>query len=360
VYSLKSSSLLDFRPKAPAEEANFKARFAIQDIPSDNGLRKILDGVEARSMRQVFGHIFTYLDEHDVLDAYRFGDDHLVVSMDGVHHYASKEVKCPHCLEQHHRDGTVTYSHSLLSAALVCPGKSEVFVIDNEPIVRQDGRTKNDCERSAAKRLFASLSETGASKSIVYVLDALYGCAPIVQQIAEGSPIWKYVIIVKEGSHKHLLAQFDRRNEAGRVKTNLVWLNYRPRKGEPVSFSWMTNLEVTAATVMATTRMGRSRWKIENEVFNTLKHQQYNFSHSFGHGQQHLATNFAYLMMLAFTIDQLHQYGSRVFRSIWRGLRTKKAVWDAIRTVFKMVRATSIDDLCHKVLSIYRLRMIRV
>ena len=389
VYSLKSSSLLDFRPKAPAEEANLRACFGIENIPSDNGLRKILDAVPASSMRQVSRRIFTYLDEYDLLDAYRFGDDHLVVSIDGVHHYAFKKVKCPHCLEQHHRDGTVRYRHSLLSAALVCPGKSEDFVIDNEPIVRQDGTTKNDCERSAAKRLFASLSDICISKSIFYVLDALYVCAPIVKQITQSSPTWQYVINVKEGSHQHLLAEFDRRKEAGRVKwkklrrkdgtyetgyttdleinasnrgvkTNLVWLNYRPKKGEPVSFSWMTNLEVTAATVMAITRIGRSRWKIENEVFNSLKNQQYNFSHNFGHGQQHLATNFAYPMMRAFTIDQLLQYGSLVFRSIWRGLKTKKAVWDAIRTVFKMVTATSIDDLCHKVLSIYQLQMIRV
>ena len=127
-----------------------------------------------------------------------------------------------------------------------------------------------------------------------------------------------------------------------------------------VTFSWMTNMTVDADTVMAITQIGRSRWKIENEVFNTLKNQDYNFNHNFGHGQQHLATNFAYLMMLAFTIDQLRQYGSRLFRSIWKGLKTKKAAWDAIRTVFKMVTCESVDDLCHKLLDIYALRMIRV
>ncbi len=144
------------------------------------------------------------------------------------------------------------------------------------------------------------------------------------------------------------------------VKTKLVYAVLRDKKGKETTFSFITDLAVTALTVMDIVAMGRSRWKIENEVFNTLKNQQYNFEHNFGHGKAQLTTNFAYLMLLAFTIDQIRQYESRLFRSIWKGLKTKKASWDAIRAVFKMVMAESIDDLCRKVLSIYELRMIRV
>ena len=389
VYSLKSSSLLDFRPKAPAEEKNLKQCFGIDKIPSDSGLKKLLDRIDSQQVRNVFPKVLRYLNQHQVLDRYRFHDNLLTVSIDGVHHYSSKNISCPCCLERKHRDGTTTYSHSMLSAALVHAKRAEVFVVDNEPIVKQDGATKNDCERNAATRLFGSLLATLGSESVVYALDALYGCAPIIKLITTCSPTWRYVINAKPTGHKHLFAQFDEEHDQGRikwrkirrkdgtydigyatnlelnasnreVKTNLVVLNYRPKKGETITFSWMTNLEVTADTVMSITEIGRSRWKIENEVFNTLKNQDYNFNHNFGHGQQHLATNFAYLMMLAFTIDQLRQYGSRLFRSIWKGLKTKKAVWDAIRTVFKMVISESIDDLCRKVLSIYELRMIRV
>jgi len=389
VYSLKASSLLDFRPKAPAEEANLKQCFGISKIPSDSGLKKLLDGIDSQQLRNVFKRVLPYLQEHEVLDKYRFHGDYIGISIDGVHHYSSKKISCPCCLERKHRDGTTTYSHSMLSAALVHPDHAEVFVLDNEPIVKQDGDNKNDCERNAADRLFASLKSTIGDESVVYALDALYGCAPIIKLITASSPKWRYVINAKPTGHKHLFAQFDECNEKGEVKwrklrrkdgtyeigyvselelnasnkdvkTNMVLLNYRPKGGKVITFSWMTNLDVNAATVMAITKIGRSRWKIENEVFNTLKNQDYNFNHNFGHGQQYLATNFAYLMMLAFTIDQLRQYGSRIFRSIWKGLKTKKATWDAIRTVFKMVTARSIDELCHKLLSIYALRMIRV
>jgi hypothetical protein len=389
VYSLKSSSLLDFRPKAPAEESNLRACFDISKIPSDNGLRKILDKVDSAAMREVFGRVINYLGDHEVLDDYQFLDGSLIVSIDGVHHYSSKSVKCDCCLERHHRDGTITYSHSMLSAAIVCPGKAEVFIADNEPIVKQDGSKKNDCECNAAKRLLARMKKVYRSKSIIYAMDAFYGCAPIIKLIKKSSPYWKYVINCKEDGNKHVFAQFDEADQQGRViwrklrrkdgtyevgflnnvalnashsdiRTNVLYLNFRNKKGEITTFSWVTDIEITSANVMDIVAVGRSRWKIENEVFNTLKNQQYNFEHNFGHGTEHLATNFAYLMMLAFTIDQIRQYGSRVFRSIWKGLKTKKATWDAIRTVFKMFTAESMDDLCHKVMTIYQLRMIRV
>jgi len=51
-------------------------------------------------------------------------------------------------------------------------------------------------------------------------------------------------------------------------------------------------------------RAGRARWKIENEAFNTLKNQGYQFEHNFGHGQQQLSVVLALLMMLAFLVDQ--------------------------------------------------------
>ena len=36
-------------------------------------------------------------------------------------------------------------------------------------------------------------------------------------------------------------------------------------------------------------KAGRSRWKIENETFNTLKNLGYHFEHNYGHGEDHLA-----------------------------------------------------------------------
>jgi hypothetical protein len=52
-------------------------------------------------------------------------------------------------------------------------------------------------------------------------------------------------------------------------------------------------------------RIGRCRWKIENETFNTLKNQGYHIKHKFGHGEKHLSFNFSLLNLLAFFMHQI-------------------------------------------------------
>lgn len=389
MYSLKSASLFSFRPKTEAEEGNLKSIYGINQIPSDNGLRKLLDGVDSSKIGSIFGRIFEYLKEEKVLDDYRYFDGHIIASIDGVEHYCSKKINCKHCMSRQHRDGSISYYHSMLSAAIVCPGKSAVFIMENEPMINQDGAKKNDCERNAAHRLLDRMSSVYSSEPIVYVMDGLYACAPILRLITEASSAWKYVINCKENGNKYLFEQFDQLNDNGQVqwktvrrkegryevgyvsnlsinksnkevKTNMVYVNFRNKKGVEKVFSWITNIEPTKKNVMQIVEIGRSRWKIENEVFNTLKNQEYNFEHNFGHGQNYLATNFAFLMMLAFTIDQIQQYGSRVFKSIWSGLKTKIALWDAVRVIFKMVPCKSMMELHNKALEIYQLQLLRI
>ncbi|MBK8536615.1 MAG: hypothetical protein IPL59_16670 [Candidatus Competibacteraceae bacterium] len=81
------------------------------------------------------------------------------------------------------------------------------------------------------------------------------------------------------------------------------------REGKEFNFSWVTDIKLNTNNVHPVMKGGRSRWHIENQTFNTLKNQDYEFEHNFGHGQQYLATVFAMLMMLAFLIDQVQEYG---------------------------------------------------
>jgi hypothetical protein len=57
-------------------------------------------------------------------------------------------------------------------------------------------------------------------------------------------------------------------------------------------FSWVTQLNVDASNVANLVLGGRSRWKIENETFNTSKNQGYNLDHNYGHGRKNLSTVF--------------------------------------------------------------------
>jgi hypothetical protein len=214
IYSLKSPSLLAFNKLSKAEDNNLKEVYGIEEIPSDNGLRKILDAVCPEDLRKGFKKLYDYLQKIKVLERFRYWGNYLIVSVDGVEHFKSSSVHCDKCMERKHRDGKTSYYHSMLSAVIVNPDEKEVFVLDNEPIVKQDGAVKNDCERNAAKRLFTNLNSLYSNELMCFTFDALYACAPIVEQLS-GNKNWRYVIGIKEEGNKHLFKQFDERNKKG-------------------------------------------------------------------------------------------------------------------------------------------------
>ena len=107
----------------------------------------------------------------------------------------------------------------------------------------------------------------------------------------------------------------------------------------------------------AVMRAGRARWKIENETFNTLKNQGYNFEHNYGHGKQNLATILALLMFLAFTVDQMIQRCWQLFRQVRAGLRTKVKLWDMLRSLFKVQLFPSMDALYRQIADLYDIQL---
>jgi hypothetical protein len=58
-------------------------------------------------------------------------------------------------------------------------------------------------------------------------------------------------------------------------------------------------MEITQDNIKEFCDIGRSRWKIENNNFHTLKHGGYNFTHNYGYGKNYLASTLAILNILA-------------------------------------------------------------
>ncbi|MGK0389866.1 MAG: hypothetical protein ACI94Y_002611 [Maribacter sp.] len=142
-----------------------------------------------------------------------------------------------------------------------------------------------------------------------------------------------------------------------KVTVNMIYCRFKPEGKPEKVFSWITNIPLTKSNIKTMIDIGRSRWKIENEVFNTLKNQEYNFEHNYGHGKENLSTDFAFLMMLAFTIDQIQQRCKRYFKSLHKGLVTRIKIWDATRSIFKIIRCESMTQLQAKILEIYQIRL---
>jgi hypothetical protein len=109
--------------------------------------------------------------------------------------------------------------------------------------------------------------------------------------------------------------------------------------------SWITELRVNQGTVSQLMRGARARWRIDNETFNTLKHQGDHFDHNFGHDDQHLSVVCATLMMLAFLVDQIQQLGCPLFQAAWAKWGSKRLLWEKMRAYFYAYALESIRHL---------------
>ena len=390
MFSLKYASLLDFDQQPKLERENMKQVFGIKSICSDTNLRRILDKQSPEPIRQNFVDRFSDLQETGLLTEYQYkigGTSFLIGSSDGVQHFSSKSINCPCCLEKKHRNGDVTYHHNMLCAALVHPEKREVFIMGSEPIIQQDGVKKNDCERNAAKRLFNQMSSDykgfQSQYNFLIVEDALYANGPHLEQLQDAG--FSYVINVKPKSHKTLFAQIEgkrKRNQThikiireqglthrfewannvllsnkSNLRVNVLHYQQTDKKGKKITFTWVTDIFLNKKRVWAVMKTGRSRWKIENETFNTLKNLGYNFEHNYGHGEDHLSTTLAYLMLLAFYIDQFVQACSIVFREIENKIRTKIRLWAMIKATFQTISCKSMEFIYRRIASLYEIKL---
>ena len=118
------------------------------------------------------------------------------------------------------------------------------------------------------------------------------------------------------------------------VRVNILEYTEINPKGKKLQFSWVTDVEITPYNAHKIMIGGRARWKIENETFNTLKNQGYNFEHNFGHGYKYLSTVFAMLMTLAFMIDQIQELCDAPFQNALRVRKRKKYLWEKLRGFF--------------------------
>lgn len=364
IFGFKCPSLLQFEKRVNEDKGlrrNLKSLYGVNNLPSDTCLRERLDVVNhTQVFRRPFKTIFAYLQRGKVLESYRYLDNHYIFSLDGTGQFSSEEVHCDNCCEKHHRDGTVSYYHHMLGAALVHPDHKVVIPLAPEPIVKGDGDTKNDCERNASKRLLTDLRREHPHLKILIVEDGLASNFPHLSLL--DTLKMNYIIGVKPGDHKYLFNHIstltpityhqkdDKDTEHtfecyANVPLNAVNHTYRVNvvvytekkaSGKIQRFSWVTKIEITQENIYQIMRAGRSRWRIENETFNTLKNQGYNFEHNYGHGEKNLCSVMTMLMLLAFMIDQVQQLCCSAYQKARKKAGTFIELFEFARSLIKL------------------------
>lgn len=374
MFSLKCRSILAFDRQRRA--GNIRRLFGVGTVPCDSQMREILDPIDPEQLRPAFADILGHVQRGGALRRFLFLGRYYLVSLDGTQYFQSEKIHCDACLVKTSKNGAVTYYHQMVGAVLVHPDLREVLPLCPEPIVKQDGETKNDCERNATKRHLAKIRSDHPRLDMIVIEDGLASNAPHIRELK--SHRFHYILGAKPGDHADLFEQVDKRKGTPRAtavhrtdpKTGLLqvcWMvadvplnksNLDVRVnffdyaeidttcGKAVKyFSWVTDLNVTAENVWEMARGGRSRWKIENETFNTLKNQDYHYEHNYGHGDQNLSVVFAYLMMLAFLVDQVQQLCCPLFQAAYKKLGCKRDLWQQLRGKFDNFILESMQQL---------------
>ncbi len=172
MFSLKSPSLLAFDTQRA--DGNLKTIYGIARAPCDSSMREVLDPFSPESMRPSFTGVFGQLQRGKALEAMTFLDGHSLVALDGTGYFSSQTIHCASCLHKQHRNGSITYYHQMLGAAIIHPDKREVIPLMPEPIIKQDGTVKNDCERNAAKRFLVTLRQDHPHLKFIITEDSTY------------------------------------------------------------------------------------------------------------------------------------------------------------------------------------------
>jgi hypothetical protein len=383
MFSLKEPSLLAF-DRRRRNDGNLGQVYGIGKIPSDTRMREILDSVDPQSLRPLFNDIYRQLQRGKALEPMVYFEGCYLLSIDGTGSFSSEKLSSASCMVKKSRSGKTTYYQQVLGAAIVHPDFKEVIPLAPEMIIRQDGSTKNDCERNAARRFLQKLRQEHPHLPLIVVEDGLSSNGPHIRDLQKHR--MHYILGAKQGDHPLLFHCLEESAKKGKsteltmtdpenpkithafqfinglplnqsnldLPVNVIdyWQHTEGKKS--LHFCWVTDFTVTQENVFQLMRGGRARWKIENETFNTLKNQGYHFGHNYGLGKKHLSEVFVTLMMLAFLVDQTQQLTSALFRSVWQKFGTKRALWEEMRNLFQSFELDSMEMLYTALLNGYR------
>ena len=361
-------SMLEFQRRLQdrVQRNNLQTMFKVSDIPKDNQLRDIIDNVSPEELYPIFTDFFRLLQRGNHLQSYRVLNEWYLIPIDGTQYFRSEKISCPSCLTKKHRNGTVSYSHQALCAAIVHPDKRQVIPLAPEPIKNTDGSKKQDCETNAGKRILERIRNDHPKLKIIITADDLYSKGPFIEALRQQR--MSFILIAKPADHKILFQQI--LNKEDMEQANIIewedkkgrfhkyeWINHLRLNGsetsptvnffeytifkdqDTVSYtnSWVTDIHVTHHNVKELVKAGRAKWKIENENFNTLKNHGYNIEHNFGHGQKNLSFNFLIFILVAFFMHNILELTDQLFKKARAKFSARKEFWNQLRCTIRVI-----------------------
>jgi hypothetical protein len=353
---------------------NLRTMFDVKSIPSDTQLGAIIDPVPGDWHREVFKQFVNRLQRDNQLPQFQLLDGMYYVAIDATQYFSSEAIRCKQCLHKEHRDGTTTYQHFALQAAMMHPNLKQVIPMMVEDIRNGDGQIKQDCETNAGKRLVTQLRQTYPKMRIILGGDDLFSRQPMIITVLDEK--MSFVFVAKPTSHTYMMKWLAAQEPLSECfvedGTGLIfhyqWMNDVPLTGEKDSIrvnyfsritlrqnasgkrkvikrqSWVTDVLIDTSNVSVLVPGALCRWKVENECFNTLKNQGYHLEHNYGHGETFLSFNMYLLTVLAFFLHQIQELTEPLYKACRKKHGSKRHLWESLRSYIK---AFLFDDWEH-------------
>lgn len=302
----------------------------LEEIPHCDTINDVFEKIKPEEIEEIIKYMINKMIRNKMLEKYKIRGKYYHIVVDGTGLATSKKKYNANCLVKNKTDKNGNeyqeYSTYVLEAKLVVG--EMVFSIGSEFVENeQENVSKQDCEINAFKRLAKKIKEAYPRLKIIIGADALYASKSIMEICKENK--WKYVIRFKEGSIPTLYNEFktvvEKNNESKKENYEYVTkLDYQEEKiniikytedEKNTEFVYMTDLPITDKNIEETIKVGRKRWKIENEGFNVQKNGTFDIGHLYSKNQ--VAIKIHYLIIqIAHILRQLIEKGLKTVKEM--------------------------------------------
>lgn len=327
----------------------------LEELPYWETINQYLKRLDPNGLQTVVCQLTRHLLRIRAFEDARIRGKYWQVILDGTQLQSSQDCLDPHCLYRVHKRGTPEeyreYFYYVVEAKLVL-GPNLVVSILSEFLENEGSEMeKQDCEWKGGKRLMERLKQEFPRLPICLSADSLYACETFFQMCREYQ--WKYLLRFKEGSLPSVGQEYQtiRAIEKNRVEekgeegtcwydfvTGIDYRDYplnlieyeekekrktgkkketgkKKKKPDRTHFFFLTDLAVSKKNVKETVMIGRRRWKIENEGFNTQKNYGYMLEHRFSNTYQGTKNHY-YAIQIGHMISQILEARMDIWKKV--------------------------------------------
>jgi hypothetical protein len=315
--------------------------------------------INPSDLHKIKTHLIAKLIESKMFYGFGFNGKY-IVAVDGVHTGSYSDNTMGDCLKKESKNGVATYSKSVLEAKLVAANGFSISLasvwIENNP---NDTFSKQDCEQKAFKRLAVQLKRDFPRLPIIIVADALYANKNVIEICNSNN--WDWMIVQKENSFEYARQETVLRPDvkiiSAKNKTykflntldDLVvpdfnWFSFEDTNAL-YKGAWYTNIKISITNMDELQKVGRMRWKIENQGFNEQKNAGYALEHKYSRVSSNATKNYYQSLQIAHLIEQLVMLEERI-KSLKEGISNKKIMeWCRNILIFYPFKGHQIDML---------------